>query len=408
MKRKALPIIVVAITAAFTACAQHTGFHYKRKVQPVQSTGWYGIHLPSDIFKNLSEDFGDLRILKISGADTTEVPYLLKVREAEAQTESVTLKEINKSKRDGKTYVTFELPKGRTINHALFTFEEDNFDARITIEGSHDQKQWFIISEKQRIVALHKNEIQFTATDISFSPTNYHFLRTTIEGAPITFVSASFQETKIKKGYDHVVAQRWKQTDIKSSGKTIVDITFSNIEPADRLSLAIEHARDYYRTYTLDVLLDSVKTEKGYLRHYNTLQSGYLTSIKANDLVFAPTKARQLRLTIFNEDNAPLNVKTLTVSRPEIALVSELTPADDYAVFYGHSLLQRPSYDLMHFQEKVPDSLALLHLESEVVIDQEQVEEKKPLFENPLWLWSIIGVMIVTLGFFTLRMIKNK
>jgi hypothetical protein len=408
MKRKFLLPLIAVMFAANTGYAQQSDFHYKRKIQSIETRGWFGIPLPSDIFKHINDDYSDLRVLKISNNDTTEIPYLLKVREAVAERESVTLKEINKSKRAGKTYVTFETPKGRTINHAVFNFEEENFDAAITLEGSHDQKQWFTITEKQRIVSLHKNGIQFTSTDVSFPPTNYQFLRATIEGSSITFLSASFEEIKTIKGYDHDVAQQWKVTNHKSKRQTIVDIMFKTIEPVDRLAVTVDQSTDFYRTYSLEVLTDSVKTEKGYLRQYNTLQSGYLTSIRDNDVDFSIAKAQQLRLTIFNEDNAPLKIKTITVSRPEIALVSEFNSGDDLFLFYGNSIIQAPSYDLVHFQDNVPDSLSLLTLDNETAIDHESAEKERPLFQNPVWLWSIMGLMILLLGFFTLRMVKNK
>jgi hypothetical protein len=46
-------------------------------------------------------------------------------------------------------------------------------------------------------------------------------------------------------------------------------------------------------------------------------------------------------------------------------------------------------------------------LESEVAIRKDR-EKMAPLFENRIWLWSIMALMIGVLGFFTLRMMKGK
>jgi Protein of unknown function (DUF3999) len=406
MKRSFL--LLVAFSLAITLYGQRQDYQYKRKIQAVENSGWYGIHLPADIFEHVTEDFSDLRIMKISGSDTTEIPYLLKVREAISTTKTINFKEVNKSKRDGKTYVTFQVPDGRTVNHAVFNFEEDNYDASVTIEGSQDQKQWFTITEKQRVVSLQKAGIEFASRDISFPPTNYQFLRATIQGTPVTFVSASFEEAVVKNGVVHAVDLKWKTTEKKSDKQTIIDLTFTNVEPADQLSIVVDQATDYYRTYSMEVLTDSFKTEKGYRRNYTTLQSGYLTSIRKNDLVFPLTKTKQLRLTIFNADNAPLKIKTITASRPAIAIVGDFSGSNDYHLFYGNTALAAPSYDLVHFQDKVPDLLVLLSLGKEIPIDDNKATPQTPLFENPVWIWSIIGLMMLVLGFFTLRMIRSK
>ncbi|RAW01634.1 DUF3999 family protein [Pseudochryseolinea flava] len=406
MKRSDL--LAVLFTFIGILCHAQSSYHYARQIPAPTGKGWYGINLPSEIFKHIKSDYGDIRIFKVTKKDTTEIPYIIRIREASAEVNTIPVKQLNKSTRDGKLFITFELPKGETIDHIQFNFKEKNFDEMVTLEGSHDQKEWFTLAENERIAALDKNGMQFNYNEVLVPSTNYRYLRATISGTPVTFVDASLTSTKLVTGFHHHVAHRWKATDLKTARQSVVEIKFKYEEPINFINIDIEHSADFYRNYTLEVLIDSAKTDKGIRYYYNTLTTGYITSIKSNNINFELTKARQLKLTVFNEDNAPLEIKSISASRPEVTLASQLEPNQDYYLFYGDEFGTAPAYDIVHFEKNIPDTLPTLELQDEIALKQDVVETKTPLFQNPVWLWSIMGIMILVLGFFTMKMMKNK
>jgi len=44
----------------------------------------------------------------------------------------------------------------------------------------------------------------------------------------------------------------------------------------------------------------------------------------------------------------------------------------------------------------------------EKIIDQKDKKVITPLFENKIWLWIVMGIIIILLGGFTLSMMKKK
>src|SRR5687768_1707126 len=122
-------------------------FNFKRKISGNSEEGWYSVVFPQDIFSHLKNDFSDVRLLSISGTDTTEIPYLLRVNEDEVAEETIALPVINNSKKDGKLFLTFE-NNGKKVNYLDLRFNQNNFFAFVKLEGSHDLREWFEITDQ--------------------------------------------------------------------------------------------------------------------------------------------------------------------------------------------------------------------------------------------------------------------
>jgi hypothetical protein len=75
---------------------------------------------------------------------------------------------------------------------------------------------------------------------------------------------------------------------------------------------------------------------------------------------------------------------------------------------YGNENLQKPNYDIVRFENTIPTDIVSLELESEQEIPQKEVEKVTPLFENSLWLWLLMGTIILVLTVFTFKMMKKQ
>jgi len=75
---------------------------------------------------------------------------------------------------------------------------------------------------------------------------------------------------------------------------------------------------------------------------------------------------------------------------------------------YGNKKARRPNYDIARFTDKIPENLKALTLGPEVIIAKKKVDEIQPIFENKIWLWAIMALVIGLLGWFTLRMMKEE
>jgi len=193
----------------------------------------------------------------------------------------------------------------------------------------------------------------------------------------------------------------------KQDKQTQFTVTLDSYRPVNKIGFDINHQQDYYRSFTIEALTDSAKTPKGWNYYYQTLYSGYLTSLRENEFEFSTTSTRQLRITVYNADNPPLALHGLSVSGPQVEIILPIKPADNYFLFYGNKNISAPSYDLAHFKDQIPETFVPVTLLDEELIGQKP-EVQSPLIENKMWLWVAMGVAIAVMGYFTLKMMKSK
>jgi hypothetical protein len=387
--------------------SQHKNFNYKRKANAIAQEGWYAIQLPADIFAHCNRDFRDFRLYNINGSDTVEAPYLLKKRTSEIKRVEIDLTAINRSKKDGVLFITFELNPEQKVNFIDLEFEENNYFAFVRIEGSQNNKEWFEIVDKQRILSLHNANDAYQYNTVTFPTANFKYLRVSVASdTRLTFKHASFRDEEIKKGTFVNIPSTWRATQDKKTKQTVVDINLDHYRPVSDLTVEISNDKDYYRALRIDRLADSTQTPKGWIKNYETVNEGYLTSFRPNEFSIDNELMRALKLTINNYDNQPLEVKSIQVAGPVIELVALLKPGETY-IFYGNNWMDYPTYDIAHFEEKIPKDLPKVELGPEQNIAA-PVEKVSALFENKAWLWAIMVVVIGTLGFFTLKMMKSN
>jgi hypothetical protein len=397
-------LLLLVVTVGFS---QHPSFSYKRKLMPVTAEGWYTIAVPGAMFSHIDNSFDDIRIYSISEKDTVEIPYILKVSYDQTSSETVDLPVLNKSRKDGKLFFSCNT-NGKPINYVDLQFAQKNFNAFVNIEGSYDQKNWFELVNDQRILSINTASVQYQTTQVSFPISNYMFIRFSIKSdVVLDLLQASFKNQTTKAGVTNSYKTSFTVKEERQSKQTIIDIILNDFAPINKIMIDAKSDLDFYRSFNLEYVSDSSKTPKGWTVFYSTLYSGYITSINENTFPFDLHNAKKLRLTINNQDNAPLSIADITAAGPQVSLISKLKPANNF-LFYGNEKIGMPDYDLVHFENNIPDSLSSVPLESEENIQQPVVTNTQPLFNSKFWLWAIMTIAIGVLGFFTLKMLREK
>jgi hypothetical protein len=398
--------VVIILLVSLSGLAQPTQFNYQRKIDGIINEGWYTFSMPASIFNKINRDFSDLRIYNISKTDTIEVPYLLKIRTDDVTEDVVQVPVLNKSKKDGALFMTFKFQKGQHVNYLDLNFEENNFFAFVTLEGSNDQREWFSITDKQRILSIDNAAARYKVSSVNFPQSDYTYLRASIKSdLPLKFISASFRDQKISRGNYSTIPASLKIHEDKNLKQTVVDLKLRDYVPVSKVLININPVNDYYRQFKIEYVSDSVQTPKGWIRNYQSFYEGYLTSFNPNTFDFTYDLAKQIRITINNLDNPPLAINSVEITGPVIDVITKASAGEIY-LCYGNSKVTHPSYDLDYFQEKIPPTLSVTTLGDERSL-LKPLEKTSAIFENKLWLWGIMGLIIGTLGFFTLRMMKK-
>jgi len=151
-----------------------------------------------------------------------------------------------------------------------------------------------------------------------------------------------------------------------------------------------------------------VNTEKGWHYNYRNLSSGTLNSIEKNEIKFSSTIAQKIRVVIQNYDNEPLIIENIEVKGYTHKLVARFDKPANYYLAYGKANSRKPQYDIAQAVTKIPKNLTILTLGEIEHIPKEKTPTVSPLFENKIWLWVVMGVIILVLGGFTLKMMQKK
>lgn len=393
------------------AYGQMENFDYKRELKGT-SEQWHKIILPDGIFAKASPDLSDIRLLGITADnDTIEAPYLLRMTKEELVSKDIPFKRLNTSYNNRGHFFTFEVPVEKSINQIDLDFEQQNFDWQVSLEGSQNQQEWFTVLENHRILSIKNNQTDFQFTKLTFPNSSYRFFRIVIDTKDKpNLIDAKIWQNELTDGvFKNYPVKEFRREENKQLKQSEVYVVLETAVPVSQIKIAITDAFDYYRPFTLQYLADSVKTEKGWRYIYRTLKSGTLNSLETNDFKVKTKTVQNLKLIIHNQDNHPLTIDNVKVSGYVHELIVRFIKPGRYFLMYGNENVNKPRYDIFQYSNKIPDTLTVLDLgEEQQQVKKEEKQKVEPLFKNKTSLWLIMILIIVLLGWFSMKMIRKE
>ena len=295
----------------FSVCTftygQMEQYNYKRELKGI-SEQWHKIILPIEIYGETSQNLSDIRIFGVTKKDTLESPYLLRSTAEKISINKVAFKTLNASRNNKGYYYTFEIPTVESINQIKLQFKQQNFDWRVRLEGSQDQKEWFTVVNKYRILSIKNDLTNFQFTKLTFPSSKYRFFRMLIDSKERPKLSvASVEKHEITDGtFRKHSIKKVSIKENKKSKQTEIDIELQLPASVSRIKIDISDTFDYYRPLAIKYLIDSVKTEQGWKYNYSTFKTGTLNSLEENEFKFKSLTVQKLKIIIENKDNQPL------------------------------------------------------------------------------------------------------
>ena len=389
---------------------QMEAYNYKREIKGITEQ-WHTIMLPDEVFGKVSQHLTDIRIVGItSDKDTIEAPYILRLATETISSKEIAFNTLNASHNANGYYFTFEILTEEPINQINLEFKQQNFDWRIKLEGSHNQKEWYTVLENYRILSIKNEWTDYKFTKMTFPSSRYHFFRLLIESneqPDLTVAKISRYEVLngVLKNYPIKTINRKENRQTK---QTEIDIDLYMPLPVSHIKIGISDTFDYYRSFTVKYLTDSVETIHGWKYNYSSLASGILNSLEGNEFKCSSTTTQKLKIHIHNHDNQPIKIHSIEINGYVHELVTRITEPATYYLTYGNSEAVKSEYDIVRFMDKIPERLVILELGDECLIDKLEPQSVEPLFKNNKWLWVIMIAIILTLGLFSIKMIRGN
>ena len=410
MKIKAKLTVVLLLGICNLVAGQSINYKYQRELSEITDT-WHSITLPDDLFGHIKDDFSDIRIIGITeNLDTVEAPYLIEIVQDKIIKNKVDFDILNRVRKNRGFYFTFDVPSADPINEIKLNFKNSNYDWRVALEGSHDQKDWYGIVNNYRILAIDNNLTKYTFNTLRFNNVKYSYLRLFVPTrTKPTLRSAELTEYITTNGdsRSHEIESVNVRYD-KNSKLSIIDIELPMKVPVSNLKINVKDTFDFYRPIAIKYLVDSVKTPKRWVFNYRSLSTGMLSSLEENSFHFQNTLTNKLKVIITNHDNTPLSFEKFFVNGNTHKLIVRITEPGKYYLMYGNPNAVRPSYDIGVFENQIPKPLQQLTLEGQQTIATKPERNINPLIENKAWLWSILVIIMGVMGWFSLRILRKS
>lgn len=403
-------LLAVCILYTVFCRAQENQFQYKRSITGITDT-WHKIEIPDSLYQRLNANLTDLRIYGVTkNGDTIEAPYFIQDLAPKSTDKSILFQQLNTAHTAKGFYYTFQIENETPINKIELQISDSNFDWHIQLEGSNDQNEWFTLLDDYRILGIENEQTQFKYSELNFSSAKYTYYRLCIKTKKKPHLNGAtlLSSDEIKGTYRNYMPHKVMTANNKRTKQTTIIASLPITVPINYLDLQISDTTDYYRPITIDGVTDSTKTENGWHYSYKNLYSGTLNSVTKKPFTFNGFKTNQLKIEISNNDNQPLRISGIEAKGTVKQLVARFSEPATYFLAYTKSNTAAPNYDIKMFLPQIPTKLKALQLGNEEVITTPLDKETHALFENKLWLWAVMIVIALVLGWFSFKMLKKS
>jgi hypothetical protein len=393
----------------------------------VRGPGRVAVVLDRDVYESAREDLGDLRIVD---AVDRAVPYLLE-RVGEEPPAVTTPVLLNRGFARGKSATVTVDFEGPVLKRDLvLSLSGDNFRRRVLVEGKgrHDDA-WTTLTDSAYVFAVPPSaggpgrlpgEARRYET-VTLPENNHQFLRVTVfrgqderEEMEIRDVRAGTVPSRRPR--EVPLTPRLLRTEDTFRHETLLTLDLgARHQPFRAVVLDVADTR-FFRGVTLEAQADPAPSARPVTPSpswrwlaecaiYRYEEAGRTAERLRLEV---PGRERKLRLRIHNRDDAPLEVRGVSVAVPVERLAFEAAPGSQYRLRYGAAGLRAPAYDL----PRTVGDVALWTASAEEgrlgpPVRVPAVEAAVPWTErHPALLWAGLVATVVVLGLVTRRALR--
>lgn len=375
-------------------------FKVKAALDPVDMPGFYKIPVRPELTAHAKANFSDLRI---TDNHNKQVPFIIRQSLPAISGGSFIEFPVLQTKTDSvTTTIEISCPIVTGNDHLFLIIANNAVDRFISISGSNNRQQWFIIKENILLRSSGLDDSGSFVQSVHFPFSKYSYYKIVINNGhtdPLNIIRAGIFTDNTDYSPQHLTANppvSFSQLD-SSNGVSYLTIHQRDAYLLDRIMLSIEGPKYYKRTANL--YYSSNKGTKQYILSFE-ITSDSLPVILVNAL-----KAKSLLIEINNKDNPPLTVNSVRTKQISKDLVAYLEKEKTYFIMAGDENLAAPQYDLLQFRDSIPQQLAPIsysHLQPAGM----DVPSNK-LLGMSYWLWSAMVITIFALGFLTFRLLSD-
>jgi hypothetical protein len=355
-----------------------------------------------------SKSRADLADLRLRDANDRDVPYALRVRREEREQRPLEARKFNESTKDDRS-VELSLDLGEMAtehNEVELQTNGTNFRRRVQIEGSDTSKDWNAILEKAYVVHFEVERRTVESRRLQYPVSRHRYLRIRLypdagleDDRPVITSATVFRTARRAGEYVTRPAELGERQAVRTDDGpgSAWDISFAGeLVPSERLSFDVADD-DFARSYRLD-LMDSDGRPQVLKQGVWQRRAG--EEHKPLEIEYTEIAARQLRLSVTDHRNQPLNITAVRYASPARQVVFAHTEslAAPVRLYFGNPKAEPPHYD---FAANLPVEPAPPPVRANLAeVEKNPVYEPapKPLAERWPWLvYAVLGLASLTL-----------
>lgn len=395
-----LSIVLLYLTSLY-ATAQSW---YVADIDTIKQSGYYNIELDKRIIAvSNNADFLDIRINDTIG---NEVPYFVRAQSpVHAVNEFISYDLESNTTKDSINTIVVRNENGENLNRFSIAIESAEVDKYITIRGSNDLKQWYIVKKRENITYSGFKEGNNEILIIDFPQGNYKYYELTLTNNQ----SSPLQILKVGRFKNSNIYAQQTEIDLgtfirKDSTNKKTYIRFPDLKynyRLNKLTFHINSKAEYLRKAELN--------DKDYSIRFNLSSKGENT-IVLNSTAISPEGV----IVIDNKGNPPLVIDSIKAYALNRYLCAYLEEGQCYTLVIGNKDIAPSSdYDIKYFQDEIPEDLQIVKTSNfeKIEVAAHSNEREKMWIEKPVFLWSIIilvGLFLSAICYKMIREMKKK
>ena len=370
-----------------------------------------------EVFAQADPSLRDLRIVEVE--TQREIPYKLLVERGEQRRVflPVTIRDLSHLPGQHTSFVADLGQTGILHNELEIRTPSQNFQRSVVVEGSPDGEVWAILEEDVQIFDFTIQERNFNAADtrLQYPASTSRYLRIRIingDEPPLEVQGASaffFQKLDPRETRLLAAPAGREENPEQQSSRLLFDLGTQGFL-SNRLSMSIPQD-NFYRRVSLEGSQDGqrwvILQRSEDIYAFNTPR---FVGSKL-EVHYPESGFRFLRLTIFNEDNPPLDVGSATAFGALRKLVFAAEPQHTYRLYYGNDSALPPSYELERIfpylvTENLPQAGLGPHSANPSFAGPQKPSE--PFTERYPWLLpTIVAVAALFIGIFLTSLLRQ-
>ncbi|HLT74138.1 MAG TPA: hypothetical protein VKZ68_03605 [Ohtaekwangia sp.] len=391
------------ICAVIVVSASGQNMHAKVEIPPVVKDGFYRIEIRPDVAAMLTESFANLRI---TGPDGSFVPYFIESNHEYSYREFIPYEiRRNEQKAGCCTELVLENTTGASITNLHLKIRNADVRKKASLAGSDDGNNWFVLKETIVFTAISNASETSEVRVVDFPLSDYRFYKLSIAdsvSAPLNIIDAGYYRHVVRDGVYTPLEPKIAINQDATRQRTIIKVSFDTLQWVDRIIVNASGFPVFDREATIYSLLpqpDNKKTISSFVSRFRITHREPVI-IDTEDL-----KAAELQISVENGDNPPLTFDAIDLQQLRRFAVAHLRSGGQYELQIGPKAMTQPNYDLQRYRDEVREVVSVIEPGAVTLATQE--DEPDTTFFTREFMWIAIVAIILVLGFFSYRMVKE-